>query len=166
MSIILDTDTAADSPTATTGKADRLWRLPAMLAQPDLTSLILRIAVAVPFWKSGILKWEGFLDLAPIATLLFENEFMLHLPGGPYPYPFPTLAAWGAGLGEIILPVLIVLGLFTRYAALGLLAMTAIIQITVPTGWPLHLTWAAMALGVMLIGPKRLSVDFLIKRDR
>ncbi|MGB7431295.1 MAG: hypothetical protein WA921_02360, partial [Ahrensia sp.] len=62
--------------------------------------------------------------------------------------------------------ILLVLGLFTRYAALGILAMTAIIQITIPTGWPLHLTWAAMAIAVMAIGPKRLSLDRLIGWDR
>jgi putative oxidoreductase len=55
-----------------------------------------------------------------------------------------------------------VLGLGTRFAAVGLLVMTIAIQLTVPSGWPIHLTWAAMALGIMACGPGRLSVDHLI----
>ena len=163
------------SPASTTAPAGERSNAPLMaraaamiraLAHPDLVSVVLRFALAVPFWKSGVLKWDGFLQLAPIAPLLFENEFKLHLPGGPYDYPFPYLSAYGAGLGEIILPVLLVLGLGTRFAALGLLAMTAIIQITVPGGWPLHLTWAAMALAVMMIGGGRLSADGLLFKQR
>lgn len=42
---------------------------------------------------------------------------------------------------------------------LGLLAMTIVIQFTVPDGWPIHLTWAAMALGVITWGAGRLSLD-------
>lgn len=137
----------------------RLSGMVSKIAQPDLTQLALRVAVAVPFFKSGILKWDGFLELAPIATLLFENEFKIHLPGGPYDFPMPGLFAFGAGLGEIILPVLLVLGLFTRFAGLGILAMTAVIQLTVPTGWPIHLTWAAMALAIIAWGPGRIALD-------
>ena len=48
---------------------------------------MLRLALAVPFWKSGILKWNGFLQLNDTAVTLFTDEFMLHLPGGPYHYP-------------------------------------------------------------------------------
>lgn len=165
MSIILDNSEPAATNNQKAGLT-KLLRLPAMLAQPDLTSLVLRIAVSVPFWKSGVLKWDGFLDLAPIATLLFENEFKLHIFGNVIDFPFPGLAAYGAGIGEIVLPVLLVLGLFTRYAALGILLMTAIIQITIPTGWPLHLTWAAMAIAIMAIGPKRISLDKIIGWDR
>ena len=144
-------------------RADRLIRA---IAHPDLVSLVLRLALAVPFWKSGVLKWDGFLQLAPIAPLLFENEFKLHLPGGPYDFPFPYLSAYGAGIGEILLPVLLVLGLGTRFAAFGLLAMTAIIQVTVPGGWPLHLTWTAMAVAIMMTGGGRLSADGLLFRKR
>jgi putative oxidoreductase len=72
--------------------------------------------------------------------------------------------AFAAGSAEILLPVLLVLGLATRLAALGLLAMTIVIQLTVPDGWPLHLTWAAMALGIMAWGPGRISLDYWIGR--
>ncbi|HMQ58971.1 MAG TPA: DoxX family protein [Rhizobiaceae bacterium] len=129
------------------------------LTPVDLVQFVARLGLAVPYYKSGILKWEGFLDLAPVATLLFENEFKLHLPGGPYDFPFPSLFAFLAGVGEVVLPVLLVLGLFTRFAALGLLGMTIVIQLVIPGGWPLHLAWAAMALAVVAYGPGRVSVD-------
>ena len=134
------------------------------IARPPLTQLFLRCALAVPFWRSGVNKWDGFLQLNDVAVLLFSSEFKLHLPGGPYAFPAPAAIAFAAGSAEILLPVLLVFGLATRFAALGLLIMTLIVQLTVPTGWPLHLTWAAMALGVMAWGPGRISLDYLISR--
>jgi len=129
------------------------------IAWPPLTQFILRLGLAVPFWRSGVNKWDGFLQLNEIAVLLFSSEFRLHLPGGPYAYPAPALMAFAAGSAEILLPILLVLGLASRLAALGLLAMTIVIQLTVPSGWPIHLTWAAMALGIMAWGPGAISLD-------
>ena len=133
------------------------------IAQPSLTQLVLRFGLAVPFWRSGVNKWDGFLQLNDTAILLFSSEFQLHLPGGPYPFPAPGVMAFAAGSAEILLPILLVLGLATRAAALGLLVMTLIVQLTVPDGWPLHLTWAAMALGLMAWGPGHMSLDRLIE---
>src|SRR5215472_14840895 len=135
-----------------------------VIAQPSLTQFVLRIGLATPFWRSGILKWDGFLQLNDVAVELFSSEFKLHLPGGPYDYPAPELFAFGVGCAEIILPVLLVLGLATRFAAAALLVMTIVVELTVPDGWPIHVTWAAMALGVMALGPGRLSLDALIAR--
>ena len=129
------------------------------IAPPSLAQLMLRLALAVPFWRSGILKWDGFLALNDTAIDLFTDEFKLHLPGGPYDFPAPAVMAFLSGCGEIIFPVLLVLGLGTRFAALGLLFMTCIVELTVPDGWPIHITWAAMALGIMAWGPGRLSID-------
>ena len=133
------------------------------IARPSLVQLVMRLALAVPFWKSGILKWNGFGRLNDTAVTLFTDEFMLHLPGGPYHFPAPSVMAFLSGTGEILFPVLLVLGLGTRFAALGLLFMTAIVELTVPDGWPIHLTWAAMALGIMAWGPGRISADHLIR---
>jgi putative oxidoreductase len=134
------------------------------VAQPDLVQAVLRVALAVPFWRSGILKWDGFLQLNDTAIDLFTQEFMLHLPGGPYPFPMPAVMAFLSGCGEITFPILLVLGLATRFAGLGLLFMTLIVELTVPDGWPIHITWAAMALAIMRCGPGRLSLDYLIAR--
>lgn len=143
------------------GKAER-WL--ASIPQ-SLPLLALRIALAVPFYKSGMTKWDGFLQLSGGAEFLFTSEFKLHILGQQYPYPFPYLAAYGAGIAEIVLPILLVLGLFTRFAALGLLLMTAVIQITVPEGWAnFHLPWAAMALTLVVFGGGRIAVDTLMRR--
>jgi len=143
---------------------DRIERAMSAVALPSLVLLALRLALATPFWKSGILKWNGFLRLSDTAVTLFTDEFMLHLPGGPYPYPFPAAMAFLSGCGEVTFSVLLVLGLATRFAALGLLFMTLIVELTVPDGWPIHITWAAMALAVIAWGPGRISLDFLIRR--
>jgi putative oxidoreductase len=145
--------------------ASKAIHLVQTIAQPSLVQLVMRLALAVPFWKSGILKWAGFGRLNDTAVTLFTDEFMLHLPGGPYHFPAPSVMAFLSGTGEILFPVLLVLGLGTRFAALGLLFMTVIVELTVPDGWPIHLTWAAMALGIMAWGPGRISTDFLISRE-
>ena len=132
------------------------------LAQPWFVQLVLRLALAVPFWKSGILKWQGFLHLNDTAIYLFMEEFKLHLPGGPYSFPAPAVFAFLSACGEVGFPVLLVLGLGPRFAALGLILMTCIIELTVPDGWPLHLTWVAMALGIAAWGPGRISIDYLL----
>lgn len=143
--------------------ADRASRLVQTIALPSVVQLLTRVALAVPFWRSGILKWNGFGRLSDTAVTLFTDEFMLHLPGGPYHFPAPTVMAFLSGTGEVLFPVLLLLGLGTRFAALGLLFMTLIVELTVPEGWPVHLTWAAMALGIMAWGPGRLSIDHLVR---
>jgi uncharacterized membrane protein YphA (DoxX/SURF4 family) len=102
--------------------------------------------------------------LVKTAVYLFSDEFKLHLPGGPYDFPAPAVMAFLSGSGEVIFPVLLVLGLGTRLAATGLLFMTCIVELTVPDGWPFHLTWAAMALAIMAWGPGRLSIDYALCR--
>jgi putative oxidoreductase len=72
--------------------------------------------------------------------------------------------AFLSGCGEITFPVLLVLGFATRFAALGLLFMTLIVELTVADGWPIHITWAAMALGIMAWGPGRISLDHLLRQ--
>ncbi len=130
-----------------------------------LPLLVLRFALAIPFYRSGLTKWDGFLQLSGGAEFLFAQEFKLHIFGSQYPYPFPVFAAHAAGIAEIVLPVLLVFGLLTRLSALGLLAMTAVIQITVPEGWAnFHLPWAAMALALVAFGGGRLSLDALLAR--
>lgn len=132
-----------------------------------LPLLALRFALAVPFYMSGLTKWDGFLQLSGGADYLFTTEFRLHILGQEYPYPFPLVAAHAAGIAEIVLPIFLVLGLGTRFAALGLLAMTAVIQLTVPEGWAnFHLPWAAMALTLAVYGGGPLAADRLLGLGR
>jgi putative oxidoreductase len=163
--MVMDQQAARSEPIRTIGLlVEKAVQLVQTVAQPSLVQLVMRVALAVPFWKSGILKWTGFLQLSDTAVTLFTDEFMLHLPGGPYHYPVPAVMAFLSGCGEITFPVLLVLGLATRFAALGLLFMTCIVELTVPDGWPIHITWAAMALGIMAWGPGRISVDHLVSQ--
>src|SRR5262249_55579412 len=80
---------------------------------------VLRIALAVPFFKSGMTKWDGFLSLSPAAEFLFEDEFKLHIFGQVYDFPLPTAFAYLDSVAEIVLPVLLVIGLATRFSALA-----------------------------------------------
>ena len=161
--MVMDQQAAQGEPVRTIGLVvEKALGLVRTIAQPSLVQLVMRVALAVPFWKSGILKWTGFLQLSDTAVTLFSDEFMLHLPGGPYHYPAPAVMAFLSGCGEITFPVLLVLGLGTRFAALGLLVMTCIVELTVPDGWPIHITWAAMALGIMAWGPGRISIDHVL----
>src|SRR3546814_20946937 len=41
-----------------------------------------RIALAIPFFRSGLTRWDGFLSLSPAAAYLFEEEFKIHVLGG------------------------------------------------------------------------------------
>lgn len=121
---------------------------------------LLRIALALPFFKSGLTKWDGFLSLSPAASFLFQEEFKLHVFGRLYDLPAPDVLGFASGTAEIVLPILLVLGLATRFSALGLLSMTAVIQLIVPDGWAnFHLPWATMAVALIAIGPGRLSLD-------
>ncbi|MDE3177446.1 MAG: DoxX family protein [Pseudomonadota bacterium] len=133
----------------------------------SLTMLALRLALALPFWKSGLTKWDGWFTLSFGAQALFADEYKLHWFGAQYPFPYPEYMALASAIGEVTLPVLLVLGLFTRFAAAGILAMTAIIQITYPDGWQnFHLPWAAMALAILSFGGGRIALDWWLGLDR
>ncbi|MHC2791164.1 putative oxidoreductase [Mesorhizobium jarvisii] len=127
--------------------------------------IALRIALAVPFFRSGLTKWDSFLELSPAATFLFEEQFKLHILGGVYDLPAPDTLALFDGVAEIVLPILLVVGLATRLSALGLLVMTGVIELVVPEGWAnFHLPWAAMAISIIAIGPGPLSLDNLVDK--
>jgi putative oxidoreductase len=154
------------SPGALISLHHRAERLLASIPQ-SLPLLALRLSLAIPFFKSGLTKWDGFLTLSTGARYLFEQEFKLHIFGRQIPYPLPLVMAAASGVAELVLPALLVFGLFTRYAALGLLVMTAVIQLTIPDGWAnFHLPWAAMALALVVYGGGRIALDSLLKLRR
>jgi putative oxidoreductase len=125
-----------------------------------LIALMARVPVAGVFWLSGRTKVDGWniFRINESAVLLFENEFQLPLLN-------PVFAAHITALAEHVFPVLLVLGLATRYSALALLAMTAVIQIFVfPDAWPTHGTWAACFLILIARGPGEISIDHWLAR--
>lgn len=130
-----------------------------------MAPIALRIALAMPFLMSGMTKWDGFLQLAPAASYLFEDEFKLHIFGQLYDMPAPDLMALLDGIAEIVLPIFLIVGLATRLSALALLVMTGVIQLVVPEGWAnFHLPWAALAIAIIAIGPGSASLDRLLDR--
>ncbi len=130
-----------------------------------MAPIALRIALAMPFLMSGMTKWDGFLQLAPAASYLFEDEFKLHIFGQLYDMPAPDLMALLDGFAEIVLPILLIVGLATRLSAMALLVMTGVIQLVVPEGWAnFHLPWAALAIAIIAIGPGPASLDRLLDR--
>ena len=127
---------------------------------------MLWIALALPFFRSGLTRWDGFLSISPATLFLFENQFKLHIFGGAYNFPAPDTVALIVAIAEIALPILLVLGIATRFAALALLVMTGVIQLVFPDGWAnFHLYWASLAVGLMALGPGPLSLDRLIIRS-
>ena len=131
-----------------------------------LPLIVLRLTLARPFFASGLTRWDGWFNLAFGAKILFEQEYKLHIFGSEIPFPMPDLVATMASSAEIVLPILLALGFLTRWAALGLLCMTGVIQLTYPEGWAnFHLYWAAMALTIMTFGPGAISLDRLLGLD-
>jgi len=131
-----------------------------------LPLLVLRLTLARPFFASGLTRWDGWFTLSFGAKILFAQEYKLHIFGSEIPFPMPELVATMASTAEIVLPILLAFGFLTRWAALGLLCMTAVIQLTYPDGWEnFHLYWAAIALAIMTFGPGAVSIDRLIGLD-
>lgn len=131
---------------------------------PESAVLVLvRLALGGVFWRSGQTKViEGsWFQLSDTTYELFRTEYS----GVPLP---PELAAVLANAAEHILPVLLVAGLFTRGAALGLLGMTLTIQFFVypDAWWPEHSLWAALALVLAVRGAGLFSLDALLLRTR
>jgi putative oxidoreductase len=119
--------------------------------------LLARIAPAGVFWRSGQTKIDGFA-LNDTAVALFTDEYRL-------PLVDPALAATAAAIAEHVFPVLLVIGLATRFSALALLVMTLVIQLLVyPDAWPTHGTWAVCFLILIARGGGIVSLDHLIAR--
>ena len=138
---------------------DRLYRrLTAAIPEWPL-ALLMRVGVAAPFFLSGRTKVEGLLTLTPSTEYLFAEEYRV-------PLLPPETAAYLATYAEHLLPALLVLGLLTRPAAVGLLLMTLVIQIfVVPTGWPTHLLWAGPRVYLIARGPGTFSLDRALRLD-
>jgi putative oxidoreductase len=141
-----------------------LDRLPA-----SLVALLARVGIGATFWLSGQTKVEG-LVLDPVglhAELGWPHvsEGALELFRSEYALPLlpPELAATLAALSEHLFPLMLVLGLGTRFAALALLGMTAVIEVFVyPDAWPTHAVWAACLLYLVARGPGAVSLDRLL----
>lgn len=121
---------------------------------PDAFLLLLaRFGIAVIFFLSGRTKVDGFLHIKEGTYVLFQYEYAL-------PLIPPEVAAMAAAFAEHLFPILLVVGLFTRFAALALFVMTMTIQVFVyPDAWPTHLSWAALLTLLVVRGAGDWSLD-------
>jgi putative oxidoreductase len=119
--------------------------------------LLIRVVVASVFFKAGLVKamsWDSTVSL-------FENVYEVPL----LPPEFAALLGTGV---ELIFPVLLVLGLGSRFAAFVLFVFNIVAVISYPdlgeVGLKDHQTWGLLLLVPLLHGPGRLSLDHLIGR--
>lgn len=118
--------------------------------------LVARLGIAAVFFQSGRTKVDGLLTISEGTYELFRTEYVL-------PLVPPEIAAHAATYSEHLFPIVLVLGLFTRPAALALLGMTTVIQLFVyPDAWPTHLSWAGLLLPLIARGGGKWSLDGLL----
>jgi len=117
----------------------------------------IRIMIGLVFFQSGLTKiasWSSTLAL-------FQGEYSV-------PLLPPVLAAYMGTAAELGLPIFLVLGLGSRFAAFGLFVFNIIAVISYPglgeVGLRDHRYWGLFLLVTLLHGPGKLSLDYLIRR--
>ena len=148
------------------------WAITAFSRIPDsLIALIGRFSVAAIFWKSGQTKVQDFaIDivageftigwprLSDSVVDLFRDEYRL-------PLIPPEWAAVMAAFAEHVFPVLLLIGLATRFSALALFFMTLVIQVFVyPDAYPTHGVWMTVLLLLVARGGGAVSLDHWLGR--
>jgi putative oxidoreductase len=139
-----------------------------------LVALGLRFVMARVFFLDGQSRIEG----PSLPLNLHDSDLSVLLPMqvkadtitafltqyAPLPVP-PVLAAYLLSYAEFILPIMLLFGFGTRIAALGMLIITAVIQIYVMPGalWTVHVYWAAILMVLIAQGPGQISVDHVIR---
>lgn len=132
--------------------------LAARLLPASLLLLVARLGIASIFFLSGRTKVSGLLTITDSTYELFRGDYRL-------PLVPPEIAAHAATYSEHLFPILLVLGLGTRFAALALLGMTTVIEVFVyPDAWSTHLSWAGLLLPIIAMGAGRWSLDAALGR--
>ncbi len=142
----------------------------------SVIALFLRVVAAHPFFVFGQTKINGpaigreifGLDLTvQIPTAIRSATLALFADEYKLPFLSQNVAAYVTTAMEFVLPVFLFLGLLTRLSALGLLAMTTVIQIFVyPDGWwTAHAYWVAILIVLIARGPGAISLDRLVFRN-
>ena len=121
------------------------------LLQP-LALLAARLYVGWVFFTSGLTKlrdWESTL-------FLFEEEYAV-------PFINFKLAAWLGTAGELVLPILLILGLGGRFSAAGLFVVNIVAVVSLdaiaPAAYTLHVLWGLLLAQLVLWGSGSISID-------
>lgn len=146
----------------TTTLIQTLARLALSVAQAlnslqPVAALLARLYVAQVFFLSGLTKIRDW----DITLALFMDEYKV-------PLLPPALAAVMGTAGELVLPVLLVLGLGGRFAALGLSVVNVVAVLSLaeiaPAALQQHVFWGALLAGLAIYGPGRFSADYVLVR--
>jgi putative oxidoreductase len=128
----------------------------ALTALTPVLDFAIRYLVAEAFFKSGLTKIASW----DTTIALFENEYAV-------PLLPPETAAYLGTATELAVPVLLVLGLLTRPAALVLFVFNIVAVISYPDlsegGLKDHFYWGLLLLVTLFHGPGKLSLDHLIR---
>ena len=131
-----------------------LWQTVArgLASLQPAAALAARLYLAQVFFLSGLTKlrdWDTTLAL-------FTDEYKV-------PLLPPALAAVMGTAGELVLPVLLVLGLGGRFAALGLFVVNAVavvsLQEIAPPALQQHVFWGSLLAGLAIYGPGAWSLE-------
>ncbi len=145
-------------------------------AEP-LFNLLLRLLIAWDFFKSGLTRVEGwkFFTTFGVSAEHWQKQVGLFTDIHPLPLLPPAITALAATVAEILLPILLAIGLFTRVPALGLLIMTAIIEFVAANtpqgiensiGNHQHVLWMLLFGYLVIRGGGPLSLDGVIRSLR
>lgn len=156
-----------------TGVVVELFARACALLPYALVALVLRLVMARAFFLDGQLKVEGLGLPLHIQDFNFSLVLPLQVKAETFatfadlyaivPAP-PALAAYVVSFGEFALPLLLVLGVGTRFAALGLLLFTAMEYYVQPAElWTTHAYWAAILLVLVARGAGAISVDHVVR---
>jgi putative oxidoreductase len=122
-----------------------------------LALLAARLYVAQVFFLSGLTKLRNW----DITLALFADEYRV-------PLLSTEVAAWLGTGGELVLPLLLALGLFGRFAAAGLFVVNAVAVLSLAeipaAALQQHQFWGSMLLGLVLWGPGRWSLDASLRQ--
>ena len=153
------TSKPASAPTTFIGKITSAWApLTAMLnALQPLAALAARVYVGQVFFLSGLTKLRDW----GTTVALFTDEYKV-------PLLSPTVAAVLGTAGELVLPVLLVLGLAGRFSALGLFVVNAVAVVALaeiaPAALQQHILWGALLAALAIYGMGPWSLDRWSKR--
>lgn len=120
--------------------------------------LATRLYIGWIFFKSGYLSFSPWDN----TIFLYEYEYMPNITANlGYDISFipVNVMAIGGVTAELVFSVLLFVGLFTRFAALGLLMVTVVIQLTYPQFGGTHYAWMFI-LGLLIArGGGALTLD-------